>query len=265
MASWSAFSFGGWDPLASIGEYKLAQHYNRNAMADQYAFAIKGMKEAPSARVEGLRAAGLNPILAAGNLGSGGVDVNSNLQLQNNQASGGSMDDWLAIRYGKKQRQAEIDLLKSQERRQDADAKASLKQADAAEQNAESNKWRVVTSTELAEAGITAFVKLDGHLKMSKLVRINKVTGECFDALTGREITDMEQVNESSPETRTKRLQELVDQLKKEDDNDQRQVIRRKIQDEIDRRSNERMPKKWQGWHWKDGKLKFPAFGSGMW
>lgn len=257
MASWSGFGFSGWDPISSFGEYSLADYFNRRSMAQQYKYAIKGMKEAPSARVAGLRAAGLNPILAAGSAGAGGVDVSSDLNVQNNQSSVGSMDDWLNLKYGKKQRQAEIDLLKSQERRQNADASA-------AKMNAEANQWRVMNANDMVQAGMNAIFKVDGHWKSSKCIRINKVTGQTFDALTNKPIEHIDYSNPSSP-TNTKNLQAIVNKLEKEHDRDERQIIRRELQKEIDRRSNQSMPKKWQGWHWKDGKLKFPAFGSGMW
>lgn len=80
-----ALAFGN-----QIGNSALGYYMSKKMMAQQYKYKLKEAREMPSAQVEGLRSANLNPLLAVGGgVGSGGVS----------SLSGGNLSsdaDWLS-------------------------------------------------------------------------------------------------------------------------------------------------------------------------
>lgn len=83
MSMASAFGFSGWDPVGSYGEGSLNSYFwNRNAkessarqLASSKDFSTWSATQLPSLQVQGLKAAGLNPILAAPNSIGGGAQT----------------------------------------------------------------------------------------------------------------------------------------------------------------------------------------------
>lgn len=112
MSGWAAAAQVGGDVLSSGLNYAFGQAASRRA----YDRSIKYLEESPSAQVAGLRKAGLNPILAAGNLGSG--------QAGGNFPSNVSSDIGGAV-ASSRQLSQQRDLIDSQISKQTAEARES--------------------------------------------------------------------------------------------------------------------------------------------
>lgn len=86
MSMASAYGFSAWDPIGSFGEGSLNSYFwNKNAkessarqLASSKDFSTWSATQLPSLQVQGLKAAGLNPILAAPNsIGGGAVTLSA--------------------------------------------------------------------------------------------------------------------------------------------------------------------------------------------
>lgn len=124
--------------------------------------------------VNDLRLAGLNPILSA--QGSGADAPTPQAVSQQNP-----LEAWSAA----------------------SSIVAQQKQADAAETNAQSNVWQIFNAQDLglAEFGFRFFgLKTGGKVKVgtTKAIRVNKITGEVYDVMTGKRITDLNAISANS-------------------------------------------------------------------
>lgn len=152
--------------LLSAGGSMWSSSENRSAQRDanrQNAWldSTKHQRE-----VLDLRAAGLNPILSANS-------ASSPPTMQ--AATAGNPLDGLD-RFG-----------------QAVQIYNSAKVANAAETNAETNAWQIYDATQLGSAGFKAKLlgkgfEAGGDLHTVRTIRINKVTGETYDALSGKRI-----------------------------------------------------------------------------
>lgn len=198
MATASAFGFSGWDPIGSFGESSLnsafasrnAKDANDMAMDNlreqlklQYQYANAYSVNSPSWRVEGLRKAGLNPILAAGNsspiLPSVSPVQTSIPTLPSNSHGGFDNSAFQLAKLAKKQAKANLDLTNSQ--------------AEATRRNAVANEWQMYDAKSVGAAGFSVQVLGKGFgggadKKVIHTLRVNKVTGEAYDALSGQRV-----------------------------------------------------------------------------
>lgn len=94
MASWSALSFGGWDPLGSYFESEHNEKYNQRAIDYQAKInkelAQWSAENLPSMQVKGYEDAGLNPILMAGGSASSAGSVSALSSPSSSHASAGN-------------------------------------------------------------------------------------------------------------------------------------------------------------------------------
>lgn len=199
MAIASAWGFSGWDPLGSFGESALNSAFStylgnkssskalRNAQKlaqYQYNLSHDYALNAPSWNVEGLRNAGLNPILATGNPSAvnmpGMQPVSPDFQFNPSNSSGGFDNSAFQIqKLATRQARANVDLTKSQ--------------AAATRQNALTNQWQMFDAKSIGAAGFNVqFLGKGfgstGDYKVIHTLRVNKVTGEAYDALSGHKV-----------------------------------------------------------------------------
>lgn len=103
MANVSAFGFSGYDPIMSFVEGSVNGYFDRKSeerafrnqlklMREQYQYAQRYAENSPSWNVKGLRAAGLNPILAAAGGSFGGGSVPSVPSTSSHRTSSGHGD-----------------------------------------------------------------------------------------------------------------------------------------------------------------------------
>lgn len=129
--------------------------------------------------VSDLRLAGLNPILSA--QGNGASSPSPQAATQQNP-----LEAWSAA----------------------SSIVAQQKTADAAETNAESNAWQIFNAQDL---GLSEFsfrffnFKTGASMKVgtTKSIRVNKITGEVYDVMTGKRITDINATPPNSGQTAT--------------------------------------------------------------
>lgn len=199
MATASAWGFSGWDPIGSTGENWLnsafATHFGNKASSKalknaqklalfQYDLSQKYALNSPSWNVEGLRNAGLNPILATGNPSAVNMPsmqpVSPDYQFSPSMSSGGFDNSAFQIqKLATKQARANVDLTQSQ--------------AEATRQNAITNQWQMFDAKSIGAAGFNVQflgkgVGANGDFKTIHTLRVNKVTGESYDALTGLKV-----------------------------------------------------------------------------
>lgn len=199
MAIASAFGFSGWDPLGSFGEGLLNSGFStylgnksskkalQNAIAlaqYQYNMSKQYALNSPSWNVEGLRNAGLNPILATGNPSAVNMPamqpVSPDYEFHPSTSSGGFDNSAFQIqKVAMRQARANVDLTKSQ--------------ADATRQNAVTNQWQMFDAKSIGAAGFNVqFLGKgfggNGDYKVIHTLRVNKVTGEAYDALSGQRV-----------------------------------------------------------------------------
>lgn len=218
MAIASAFGFSGWDPIGSFGESALNSAFstylgNKSASKSlknaqklaryQYDLSHQYAVNAPSWNVEGLRNAGLNPILATGNPSAVNMPsmqpVSPDYQFHPSNSSGGFDNTAFQIqKLATKQARANIDLTKSQ-------AQAVKQNAESSKENAESSKWVVYDAKHIGAShfmvrflGKIGEGGYSGEVKMINTIRLNKVTGEVYDAMSGKRVEVLEEVNGNS-------------------------------------------------------------------
>lgn len=192
MAIASAFGFSGWDPIGSFGESSLAMHNSRRMMRYAYKMSSKYALNSPSWNVQGLRNAGLNPILAASR-GSFGDALQPNTPNGDLSHSGASVDSSLLTRKNENR------LLEAQASTARKQGDAAMVQAEAAKSNAETNQWTLYDARAEGSAGFrVSVVGADAGVKVIQSIRVNKVTGETYDALTGKRVRVIEEIPSNS-------------------------------------------------------------------
>lgn len=203
MAIASAFGFSGWDPIGSFGESLLNSAFssylgNKSASKSvsnakklaqfQYDLSHQYALNAPSWNVEGLRNAGLNPILATGNPSAVNMPsmqpVAPDYQFSpSNSAGGFDNSAFQAAKLAFRQARANVDLTESQ--------------SEATRQNARTNQWQIFDAKSIGAAGFNVQflggkkgfgLGADGQYKIIHTLRVNKVTGEAYDALSGEKV-----------------------------------------------------------------------------
>lgn len=199
MAIASAFGFSGWDPIGSFGESLLNSAFstylgNKSASKSvsnakklaqfQYDLSHQYALNAPTWNVAGLRNAGLNPILATGNPSAVNMPsmqpVSPDYQFHPSNSSGGFDNSaFQAAKLAFRQARANVDLTNSQ--------------ADATRQNAVTNQWQIFDAKSIGAAGFNVQllgkgVGANGDYKTIHTLRVNKVTGEAYDALSGQRV-----------------------------------------------------------------------------
>lgn len=200
MSTWSAFGVGGWDPLGSFGESQLAMHNSRSLMRYQYKMARKYALNSPSWNVVGLRDAGLNPILAATGGGFSNVSTPS-VPSGDLSHSASGVGNTSLLTLGDEKR-----LLKAQADSQRKQGDSAEMQGKAALENAKTNQWLI---HDARQEGLQGFkvqyfpfgVGGEFETRTIQTLRINKVTGETFDALTGKRVRVLGEAPTSSAKT----------------------------------------------------------------
>lgn len=175
MANSVGFDFGALlgSAISTAGQLYANQRniQNQNRLFSEQ---INLANSAHQREVNDLRLAGLNPILSAQGNGSSSPSPSA-ATVENPLASA-----------------AQIVNMESE-----------AKKAEAAETAAESNVWQVFNAQDLglAEFGFRFFgLKTGGNMKVgtTKAIRVNKITGEVYDVMTGRRITDLNAVPANS-------------------------------------------------------------------
>lgn len=152
MATVSGFGFSGTDHPNTIFENLVGRYFGKKRAEDtaalNYAYAQRYAENGPLWSVTGLRKAGLNPILAASSgfspsMGSA-VQVTDNVQ-SNGGSSGGESPFAISrnnrlVKMQEKQAESTVDTQKSQQRLNDAQAKATTMKA---QQEVEESKARI--------------------------------------------------------------------------------------------------------------------------
>lgn len=206
MATASAFGISGWDPFGSTGENFLNSAFstylgNKSASKSvsnakklaqiQYDFSRQYSLNSPSWNVEGLRNAGLNPILATGNPSAVNMPsmqpVAPGYQFSPSNSPGGFDNSaFQAQKLAFRQARANVDLTESQ--------------SDATRQNALTNQWQMFDAKSVGAAGFNVQILgkgsfgANGDYKVIHTLRINKVTGEAYDALSGQRVRVIDEV-----------------------------------------------------------------------
>ena len=176
--------------LLGIADKSLDYYYDKKAFARQLA----AENTAHQREVKDLRAAGLNPILSAHGQGAG----TPNFDTPSGSSLADAVDTGISIYSAKKS-------VENQTKQADASketAEANKINAKSQMKNAETNQWQIYTAEEMGSAGFKVRVPLelggDGHIKTVRTIRINKVTGETYDALTGQRINIIDELPLSS-------------------------------------------------------------------
>lgn len=218
MAIASAFGISGWDPIGSLGESMLNSAFtsylgNKSAAKSlknakklaqyQYDLSHQYALNAPSWNVEGLRNAGLNPILATGNPSAVNMPsmqpVSPDYQFSPSNSHGGFDNSAFQVqKLAFRQARANVDLTNSQ-------AEATRENAASNRQNSVTNQWQIFDAKSIGAAGfnVQMFGKFgaSGESKTIHTLRVNKVTGEAYDALTGQRVRVIGEVPVNSGKT----------------------------------------------------------------
>lgn len=138
----------------------------------------------PSAQVQGYRSAGLNPILVGNQSPSVVSSHNASVDSSGgNLAAVGSLVNSAAQLA---QLKPTIENLDAMTGKAVADAESNRINAGANATNANTNQWTVFDAKSIGEAGFhVKFLGIGGSVKRISTLRLNKVTGETYDALTG--------------------------------------------------------------------------------
>ena len=176
--------------LLGMADRSLDYYYDKKAFARQLA----AENTAHQREVKDLRAAGLNPILSAHGQGAG----TPNFDTPSGSSLADAVDTGVSIYSAKKS-------VENQTKQADASketAEANKINAKSQMKNADTNQWQIYTAEEMGSAGFKARVGLEvggeGHIKTVRTIRINKVTGETYDALTGERIRIVDELPISS-------------------------------------------------------------------
>lgn len=144
--------------IASIGSAMLNQYYNKKNMRDQaaleYAYAQRYALNSPSWNVQGLRDAGLNPILAVSN----GVNLGANIPNITNSSPNAKID-LNAVEALKAAKETDIG-------QQNADSTSEM--AGAQEVTAEANMLRAKADATLKQAQTTETLQRTLRMNQSK-------------------------------------------------------------------------------------------------
>ena len=176
--------------LLGLGDKALDWYYDKKAFDRM----IAAQNTAHQREVNDLRAAGLNPILSTHGQGAG----TPNLDTPNGSSLADAVDAGISAYSVKKS-------VENQTKQADASketAEANKINAKSQMKNADTNQWQIYTAEEMGSLGFKVRVPLelggDGHIKTVRTIRINKVTGETYDALTGERINIIDEVPISS-------------------------------------------------------------------
>lgn len=174
--------------MLNYQEKSLEQQYQKQMMYD-----MNSALNMPSWKVQGLRKANLNPILAVtnGTIGGGNSfhgSVGGTSQGSSIPQASGNGSSIAQNRLMDRQReliQTQEDNVKSSSELNRANAQSNLMTAKAQTENAETAKWMMYDAKAMHDAGITAFVAKPFGLGTKEVqvhtIRINKVTGDCYD------------------------------------------------------------------------------------
>lgn len=176
--------------LVGMADRSLDYYYDRKAFARQLA----AENTAHQREVNDLRTAGLNPILSAHGQGAG----TPNFDTPDGSSLADAVDTGINIYTAKKSAEnqtKQADASKETAEANKINAKSQMK-------NAETNQWQIYTAEEMGSAGFQVKVPVefggDGHIKKIRTIRVNKVTGETYDALTGQRIRIVDELPLSS-------------------------------------------------------------------
>lgn len=160
---------------------EVSGHYYRKLTDWNYRrqlmYQLEAARRMPSAQVQGLRDAGLNPILAAQDLGASGGSFSGSTFSASGDSSGMDASNASSVLLAPfmaiadlKQKQANVDATKAN--------------AEALRTNANTNQWQIYDRKAMSQFG---FDKLFG-VKFGDVnsVRVNRLTGEVRDFSTNR-------------------------------------------------------------------------------
>lgn len=186
----------GWsDYSARQSATKDALRKSMNASREMSRWEAENM---PTFTVTGLRNAGLNPILAAG-------DVSSPMQLsaQHPPSQGNSQPFQGLVKKESQIADATLDQINASTAKINAEKQAVIDNAETNRINSNTNQWQLFDAKAIGAGGFNVqfLGKGTGASSESRVIhtlRVNKVTGEAYDALTGQKVRVIGEVSDGS-------------------------------------------------------------------
>lgn len=170
----------------------------RKSMAASQAMSRWEAENMPSYTVTGLRNAGLNPILAAGSVASP-----MQLSAQHPPSQGNSTPLSGLTKKESQIASATLDQINASTAKINAEKKAVLENAQVNRVNSETNQWQLYDAKSIGAGGFNVqFLGRgfggSGESRVIHTLRVNKVTGEAYDALTGQKVRVIGEVSDGS-------------------------------------------------------------------
>lgn len=176
---------GGWSDMSS--REHSAKYNAKLALKYSQAYDQWQALNMPTYTMQGLRDAGLNPILATGQ------DYGGTINTAMPQAGGDSRIFQGIARKESQIAEASLDNIKARTDAERASADAVKSNAETNKKNAVTNQWQMFDAKSIGAAGFNVQflgkgVGANGDFKTIHTLRVNKVTGEAYDALSGEKV-----------------------------------------------------------------------------
>lgn len=163
---------------------EVSGHYYRKLTDWNYRrqlmYQLDAARRMPSAQVQGLRDAGLNPILAAQDLGASGGSFSGSTFSTSGDSSGMDASNASSVLLGPLMALADL-------KQKNANVDATKANADSLRINANTNQWKIIDRKDFVSLGLgSKKFKLGGEFENVHSVRLNILTGEIRDIETNR-------------------------------------------------------------------------------